>query len=110
MAALLPYLGYIVLFLTLGLYTFGEELIYFAASAMTYGALGLFITLIPLVFDIAMEILTSLDLSTHMMTTWNFIPLEVRQGLAFFRIPEVLSVLIVVGVAKFVFRFVPFMK
>lgn len=107
MTFILQHLGKITIFLSLGIYAFGEELVYFITKALTYAALGFFITVLPISFDIATEILTSLDLSTHMMDAWLFIPIEVRQALAFFKIPEVLSILIVVGLSKFVLRFVP---
>ena len=110
MLGLIKYAKYIALFLALGLYTFGEELVYFAMKAMTLGAMQFFLFSIPIAFDVALEILSSLNLSAHMVTSWSAIPLEARQAMAFFRIPEVLSILITVALAKFVMRFVPFVK
>lgn len=108
MVSLLKIGGFIALFLSLGIYTFFEEFTYFLLRGLVYGWFEFMKVIIPIAWDLAKEILTELNLSAYISDTWLFIPLETRQAIAFFRIPEVIVILITVGVSKFVFRFVPF--
>lgn len=65
-------------------------------------------TVMPFAWGVASQILDDLNLSSYMLTAWEFIPLESRQILAYFRIPEVINNIMTFGIVKIVLKFIPF--
>lgn len=64
---------------------------------------------ILLSWEIAQEVIADLNLSEYVQTAWTGIPPVTRSMLGFFRIPEVINLLMSLGVTKFMLRFIPFM-
>lgn len=67
------------------------------------------VEVIELSWSIAQDIISDLDLSSYVQSAWTGIPAGTRAILGFFRIPEVINLLMSLGVTKFMLRFIPFM-
>ncbi len=59
-------------------------------------------------WDVAQELLTSLNISSHLNNAWNSLNSQVLQLLTFFRVPEALNIVFSAATTKFVFRFLGF--
>lgn len=89
------------------------ELLLFCISVVMLLAGKLFydvsLEVVQLSWTVAQEVIADLDMSAYIVDAWTALPPETRQMLAFFRVPEVVNLLMSLGVTKFMLRFIPFM-
>jgi len=59
-------------------------------------------------WDVAQELLNSLNISTFINQAWASLDSKVVQMLTFFKVPEAVNIILGAGTTKFVFRFLGF--
>ena len=61
-------------------------------------------------WDIAKDLLISLNVSQQITAAWSLLDFKILQLLSFFRIPEGINLLITAATTRFVYRFIGFGK
>lgn len=66
------------------------------------------LALLTFSWDVAQELISSLNLSVMLQTAWSSLESRTLSMLVFFRVPEAVNIILSAAVTKFVFRFLGF--
>ncbi|MEN9481583.1 MAG: hypothetical protein RLZZ298_2978 [Pseudomonadota bacterium] len=95
-------------FFTTGIYAwFMSAIAYVMESALVW-YFELKISTLTFAWNIAKNVLTALHLSTQLQTSMSSLPPSVASGIAFFRVPEAINMIMSAGVTRLVLRYMPF--
>lgn len=95
-------------FITTGIY---DLLVKFTAWFIQWSVVGYWkikLAAIEFSWDVASEIITTLNISSYINSAWSSLNSQVLSMFVFFRIPEAVNIVVSAGVSKFVMRFLGF--
>lgn len=94
--------------LTEGIYDVLSDALAALIEFLVEGYLDLLLWAVPFAWGVAQTVIQDLQLSQHINTAWSLLPTQAANTLAFFRIPEVIVIIVSAYAARLVLRFIPF--
>jgi hypothetical protein len=92
-------------FITDGIYQLLVEFTAWAIKKMVIASIQFKIWALGFAWDVAQEIITSLNINTYLNAAWGSLHADTLAMFQFFKIPEAVQMLLSASVTKFVFRF-----
>lgn len=91
-----------------GLYDFAKAFLVTATKAFVYGYLQAMLICLDIAYTAVQEILQETGILDKVQQTYNLIPVEVRNYLGFFNIPQGLGLIFSAIPTRWAMKFVPF--
>ncbi|TBW03706.1 DUF2523 domain-containing protein [Azotobacter chroococcum] len=95
-------------FLWVGIYDFVKEVMAYATKAAIYTYIQISIFLVDVAYEVVQDILVDLNVAAQVESAYNSIPGQMRNTLAFFGVPEALTVIFSAVPTRMAMKFVPF--
>ena len=107
--AITKFFDVIIGFLSEGIYTFFEQTFVYMLQWMILVKINVAILSLEVVSGILMTLYGSLNVGGELQLIWSNIPLEIRQILSFFRVPQAITIIMSAYVTRAVIRMIPFL-
>lgn len=95
-------------FLYSGIYDFVKEVMAFLTKVAIYSYIQISILLVEVAYEVAQDIFIDLNVAAQVQSAYNSIPDQMRNTLAFFGVPEALTIIFSAVPTRMAMRFVPF--
>lgn len=91
-----------------GMYDFTKEVMVAMTKAMIYAYFSSMIFAAEIAYEVVQDIVQGLGITQQIQSAYSTIPEDMRNTLAFFRIPEALTIIFSAIPTKMAMKFVPF--
>jgi len=95
-------------FIASGIYDFVKETMVFLTKVAMYSYIETSIFLVDVAYEVVQDILVDLNIASQVQAAYNSIPGQFQNTLAFFGVPEALTIIFSAVPTRMAMKFVPF--
>ncbi|MFC2974075.1 DUF2523 family protein [Azotobacter bryophylli] len=95
-------------FIASGIYDFVKETMVFLTKVAIYSYIETSIFLVDVAYEVVQDIFVDLGIAAQVQSAYGTIPGEIQNALAFFGVPEALTIIFSAVPTRWAMKFVPF--
>lgn len=95
-------------FIASGIYDFTKETMVFLTKVAIYSYIETSIFLVDVAYEVVQDIFVDLGIASQVQSAYSTIPGEIQNTLAFFGVPEALTIIFSAVPTRWAMKFVPF--